>query len=135
MSALQSRLTANTLIKTYPEPSQLSMSEPHVQNVFAKPSKHKNEYGLKFTCRETGLQRYWGSLMNQFIYDVQIHDYIMQNHQLLGVAFKKYWQQQTKCVIPKSEDCVYDTEDRCLFLVASIENLAETAYIHPFHRE
>eukprot|EP01084_Bolivina_argentea_P309215 534839_1 len=135
MSGQQTAITSSTIIKTFPPPSNLSMEEPHIRNVFAKPVKHRGDWHLKFSCSETGGQLYCGSLEKQFIYDEEIHDYIVTNHNILGSSFSKYWKSTTNCILPQPNDVVYDREDRDTFIVDSYQNLAENKFVHPYHRD
>eukprot|EP01083_Nonionella_stella_P225919 802806_1 len=100
MSTEPTNITSRTIIKSYPAPSELSMEEPHIKDVFAKPSKQRGHWCLKYNCHETGKQTYYEQVTNQLIYDNEIHDYLSQNVNILGVAFSKWWKKEYKCDLP-----------------------------------
>ncbi len=53
MSGSTDPTTIPNIIKTCPEPEELDFDEPHIKNVYSKPTKIRGHYYLQYDCYET----------------------------------------------------------------------------------
>eukprot|EP01084_Bolivina_argentea_P047887 88285_1 len=122
--------TIPDIIKTYPEPEELDFDEPHIKNVYSKPTKIRGHYYLQYDCYETAEILFYEKV-EFFMVDRDIHQFFRLNHYIYS-TFGIYWRRTTKLSIScKKNDVVYDNEDDKLYIVDSID---DNVYVHPLQR-
>eukprot|EP01083_Nonionella_stella_P049650 132229_1 len=123
-------------IYTFPAPTVLTPSQPHIKNVFNRLVKRRGQYMVQHDIYETyGI--YYKNVV-EMVCIPSIHDWIYQN--LLGInlnGFKTYWKsicRDRECVDYKVDDLVFDSKSNDLFFVDTNDKALQIK-IHPLHKD